>query len=461
MTSTSIDPRQTPGVDTATGPGTSDSNGAAPAKTPFNRHRLFPAVVALWFAVLPGLGIMAIGNSTLENTVLALHVDALVPAAAPPLGFTARALVALGLGLAGAVIGFMLARALARPRSQAADTAGAAPASTATEGEDFARLEAARDGLPTRRRALTSQNAAEQAPLDDRLDAIGVIGTVPPVEPSILTLGDLPDLAPPPASTAPAPASTPAPAGDQAPSPAHAADLAQLPLAELVDRFTRALAARGNPPTGPVAAPDEPAPDEPALAEPTPSPVAPARFALAPSDPANDPADPRPFDMPQSLREAGLGNIEWFEDENEEAEVEATLASLLPPKRPRGSALPALDNAPAESGVPDITAETARWTLPELDADDVLGADDSCGSLLDMRPAGRQPAPLAPFVRVEDEAPEGADLPEPVVTFPRQTAPGSVVRLVGNGKATPDAGDSSDEALRDALAVLHRMSGAA
>ena len=85
-----------------------------------SRHPLFPAIVALWFAALLGLGGFALSIAALEALVLAGHVDALVPAAAPPLGATARLAMALGLGLVGAAIGFVLARRFGNPRQVAA-----------------------------------------------------------------------------------------------------------------------------------------------------------------------------------------------------------------------------------------------------------------------------------------------------------------------------------------------------
>jgi hypothetical protein len=89
---------------------------------PISRHPLFPAIVALWFAALLGLGSFALRPAALEAMVLAGHLDALVPAAAPPLGMTARMLLALVLGVAGGAIGWMLAKraaaASARPAPQ-------------------------------------------------------------------------------------------------------------------------------------------------------------------------------------------------------------------------------------------------------------------------------------------------------------------------------------------------------
>jgi hypothetical protein len=86
---------------------------------PISRHPLFPAIVALWFAVLLGLGSLAISPSALEALVRAGHVGLLIPAAAPPLGMTARLLVSLALTLAGAGIGWVLARRMTAPAKPA------------------------------------------------------------------------------------------------------------------------------------------------------------------------------------------------------------------------------------------------------------------------------------------------------------------------------------------------------
>ena len=83
---------------------------------PITSNPLFPAVVALWFGALFGLGSLAVRPSLLENLVLKSHIDLIVPAAAPPLGITARILVALVLAALGAVLGILLARRLARPK---------------------------------------------------------------------------------------------------------------------------------------------------------------------------------------------------------------------------------------------------------------------------------------------------------------------------------------------------------
>ncbi len=79
-------------------------------------HRHFPAVAALWFAALLGLGSLAIRPALIESAVLSMRLDTLIAAAAPPLGMTARLLLALAMGGFGAVVGLILARKIAAPR---------------------------------------------------------------------------------------------------------------------------------------------------------------------------------------------------------------------------------------------------------------------------------------------------------------------------------------------------------
>jgi len=84
---------------------------------PITKHPMFPFVTALWFATFAGLGSFAIAPSLLEGPVVAVGLPAVLPAATPPLGFTARVLLALGLFVIGAVAGLLAGRALARDKT--------------------------------------------------------------------------------------------------------------------------------------------------------------------------------------------------------------------------------------------------------------------------------------------------------------------------------------------------------
>ena len=92
-----------------------DSSGSRDAaKPPISLHPAFPAVVALWFAALLGLGSMVLPVALIDRVVAISGFSTLVPAAQPPLGFMARGLIALAAALTGAAIGVAIARRVAR-----------------------------------------------------------------------------------------------------------------------------------------------------------------------------------------------------------------------------------------------------------------------------------------------------------------------------------------------------------
>lgn len=87
---------------------------------PITRHPLFPAIVALWFAALLGVGSLALSTGLLERFVIATGIDTVIAAAAPPLGLKARLAVSLAFGLLGAAIGWFLAKRVANPTERPA-----------------------------------------------------------------------------------------------------------------------------------------------------------------------------------------------------------------------------------------------------------------------------------------------------------------------------------------------------
>ena len=93
------------------------------AKPPISVHPAFPGIVALWFAVLLGLGSTVVPVALLDRVVATTGLAAVLPAAAPPLGLTARALVAVAGAVAGALIGLAIARRVANSHR----TANSAP----------------------------------------------------------------------------------------------------------------------------------------------------------------------------------------------------------------------------------------------------------------------------------------------------------------------------------------------
>ena len=76
-------------------------------------------IVALWFGALFGLGSLAIRPSLLEAMVISSHISSIIPAAAPPLGVTARILLALIMTGLGGLLGSLIGRRIARPKSEA------------------------------------------------------------------------------------------------------------------------------------------------------------------------------------------------------------------------------------------------------------------------------------------------------------------------------------------------------
>ncbi len=148
-------------------------------KQPITRHPLFPATVALWFGALFGLGSLAIRPGLLEAVVVTLQLDAVFSSMAPPLGATARLLVALAMALLGGAFGFALARKLATP-----DAAGLSfkrskavkpkEANTAEAGADDGAIFSAGQ----RRRALAIE---EQPPEPDYGDRAPLPGSSPQI----------------------------------------------------------------------------------------------------------------------------------------------------------------------------------------------------------------------------------------------------------------------------------------
>lgn len=303
---------------------------------PIVRHPLFPAIVALWFAALFGLGSMAVRASLLESLVISSHLDLIVPQAAPPLGVTARVLVAAVMAIVGGLIGLFLARRLARPKPVARERRrGAAPLEVSRPVSRYA----APDPLPD-----AETESEEQTVASGRRGALVAAGhehrdftpheaaPLPGGQPQILDVTEfefaginqaepeaqaLPETSPPmelDAFTALEP-ETPK-AWEPAAESAAVADADFVPAPQVARTFdapaepARAFdAPRAEPVQSqafapPVAEPVQPQAFEPALAEsdpiePEPATFAPASFARpfeAPQPVESAPADPQDFE---------------------------------------------------------------------------------------------------------------------------------------------------------------------
>ncbi|NTZ43855.1 hypothetical protein G7A66_12325 [Altererythrobacter sp. SALINAS58] len=102
-----------------TGEARHSSGRSRPAKAPISSHAAFPAIVALWFAALLGLGSLILPVALFESVSRAANLGAILPAAAPPLGVSARIGIASLAAIVGGLLGLLIARRVAR--LQAAD----------------------------------------------------------------------------------------------------------------------------------------------------------------------------------------------------------------------------------------------------------------------------------------------------------------------------------------------------
>ncbi|MFA9200044.1 MAG: hypothetical protein ACEQR8_02495 [Cypionkella sp.] len=233
------------------------------AAAPISAHPAFPAIVALWFAALLGIGSLVLPIGLFERASEASGLAGIVAAAQPPLGMTARLAIALG----GAGIGTLLGLAIARrvigeapaPKRRSADGASKPPISAHDElfeggfdaGDDLARFEPALSRAPAAQTAPSLEEEAAAAsnarpgPALAEADApldLGEFAAAAEADPAWETrearadddepLGDFHD----------APAAPPAPAAQR--------PLAELGMAELVERFARALQQHRNAATG-------------------------------------------------------------------------------------------------------------------------------------------------------------------------------------------------------------------
>ncbi len=275
---------------------------------PILAHRLFPAFAALWFAALFGLGSLAISSSVLGQVAVMTGLPAIIPAAAPPLGFTAHALFALLLAIAGGAAGLAIGLAVQRslPEQKPAPvyaplrrSAAPTPPAAATDAPKVRARDAHPDAPPRRPLELTDALAAEPIPpfnaalaeaaeaeaLDlAAFDAAPVVPDAPDSAEPEIAIVDAPEAAPEivpeaaPETAMPA-AQEPAPLQDAATCALRAAGLtpgdaparkllADQPLGELgmlqlIERLALALDTRRTQ--------DRAAPEEHELADPAPA----------------------------------------------------------------------------------------------------------------------------------------------------------------------------------------------
>lgn len=354
---------------TSNSPGQQSQGPNPQGPVPLSRHALFPAVVAVWCAILLGFGSLALRPALLEQAVLALQVDLVIPAAAPPLGFTARMMLALTFAALGALAGYLSARWL-RDRATRAGTSEPAPViivapkpEEVDDNEDLARLDAAREAQPARRRPLVYDEPESPAISVSTRPGFAASGRTAP---AYLTLDELTEIPPlgPDLGPAPQTISAEAPLATRPAHPGPASPLESLSVNELIARFAHALNLRRPRETAPANAESSPAAQ---VALPLPA----APFAARhPAEPAR--AGLRPFDMPAAVRASELNPAEWPPTSHTPASAPAlgdgpapfgSLLNIKPTERPPvPSAVPPAPN-PA---TPDETEAALRQALTKL-----------------------------------------------------------------------------------------------
>jgi len=371
---------------------------------------------ALWLGALLGLGSLAISSGVLSRVVVMIGLPAIVPATAPPLGFTARALLALFMAFAGGAIGTAFGMAF----------------------QKWAPVpETAQTGAPLRRSAKPPPPPPQAQPVTPdapKVRARDAHPDAPPRRPLELT-DDL---------VADAISGGPLAAGAVfAPAP----EQSQLdPQTFFPPRVVAALAQEAAAPPAPfeLAVPLEEEPillselappelPEPELAASAPSPAPLQDAAIDAARAAGlQHGDGLGRQLLADLPLNGLGMVQLIE----------RLALALDTRRS------AEQGAAEDCGMP---AEPAA-VVPPLSA-----LTERCASLLAAAPHAADAAAARPAS-------------EPVLRFPGEAARHGVAAIRDHGRATPAAkapfalpraqfasGDDAEEALRAALATLKRM----
>lgn len=407
---------------------------------PVTAHRLFPAFAALWFAALFGLGSLAIPGSLLGAVVLKTGLPALVPAAAPPLGFTAHLLVAFALAVFGAALGLALALRL-RPKGKADVRCAAPVAPDAVPEPEAAYKVRARDAhpdAPPRRPLVLTETLVD--PLVEGADE---------PEPESETFAPLLRRKPRSASTEPAVDATPyspeyTPGGTGTVRPL---DLSALELDEPIEEPFAAPAA-----TEAAVAP-QPEP------EPEPEPAAtPLLIAATPQLPVRFDAAPEAADVKRSpVAGAPLENLGLVQL------IERLALAIAEQKAANEAVIAVGSAAEAEAAAPEV--EPGPFSSPRIASPAAQGSDEpAIGAAREsiLRRLGAIAAGEAVDGKDSEAAARlftrPAPVPAPVAVQAEAVVP---LRPVEPAASAPTAPVEADEALRSALATLKRMSARA
>jgi hypothetical protein len=228
------------------------------AQTPVSAHPAFPAIVALWFAALLGLGSLVLPIALFEFWSEASGLAALVAAAKPPLGLAARLVIAIAAAGLGALAGVAIARQVIaghRPRSTPPVASPSQPESVKRPirahdelGEDGFDAQVGAFAPPARDYRDASWPLAEAGPAPEPFDLAGF--DAPEYDADAWSATDAEEEARDAADFAAEPGTieaAPAPNRDAGSMPVAALEarparaLGELGMAELVERFSRAL----------------------------------------------------------------------------------------------------------------------------------------------------------------------------------------------------------------------------
>jgi hypothetical protein len=476
-------------------------------KAPISTHPAFPAIVALWFAALLGLGSMVLPIALFENLSTVTGIAALMPSAEPPLGFTARAVIALAGAFGGAAIGLLLARQVARshtPKQRSlapAEARECRPISAHDElGEEGLGLS---DSISTGRKrrslahgrdwispeAVPETNAAMDNEPGDSAEAHLPTQDQTMTEGQSFHPGEWDQADEPEVAEAddhfietPAPQLSvvePDLAGQESHPPLDDRPLEELGLVQLAGRLgaaiekrrmLKALRSAGTPAAAPTPAPDAPVDFDAAEPEDAARAIAsffgPGEAVAPPPQPSEElEAEPLHTEVPASMRALQVEG----EHEDEDEEDDAFVGSFSLP-------LTRLANGHGLSAGEAIDEEDS----PDADETD----EGEYSSLLAMKnPFSRHEE----FVRIDEPEMEAGDF-EPTVTFPA-AAPAAAFEAPADFALETDAASpaepfgpaekpmdsagfaarpstshgpaDADRDLRAALATLQRMNGAA
>jgi hypothetical protein len=419
---------------------------------PVSAHPAFPAIVALWFAALLGLGTIVMPAVVLEQIATATGLASVFPPAEPPLDWAGRGLFALLSAMLGLIGGLVLARRVAqvqdagRPASRRRTPAGrSAPPRPLSVHEDLGEdaiappADAPRAG---RRRALTM---TEETPVSDFLSAAPLPGE-----------SDVSELPEDPMSERPS---------DFDPPHADELDLSELPEAptdaQVFEPMSDATDASAEPPVVPAYVPEL----DTRKPRPITAPESAAKAADSPIDPFSAPIAAAPIDGPLD----NLGMVQLAERlgrslqqrlDVREAELEAQ-AEAEPEGEPLAFAAPSFDHPEDAIAVPPPVVPDALRAFMDTAPKAVAQPPAAEAQTEAVMPPPVVPSALIPFAFQSFEDEDDDEAYNSLFTLPRQPTPPVMPEPpVADTGTTEELAEDEDDALADEnYSSLLEMSG--